>query len=178
MRCNNWVLKDTYPQHEGCFHKINSGSHSIYKPAWSCIICSISNNAEDIPLRNEFFLNCGSDSITFKLKHATVFYAITNDPGYGVSFCSMWFLEPMSDVFFSLFRVTTHDFLNVLLMWPLILIVMNACYFSIMYFGWSQLDALSLVYTLTLPRHNLDNAIITVCNSFLLICNYVLRWPL
>lgn len=113
-----------------------------------------------------------------RVLRATVFYAITNDPGYGVSFCSMWFLEPMYDVFFSLFRVTTHDFLNFLLMWPLILIVMNACYFSIMYFGWSQLDALSLVYTLTLPRHNLDNAIITVCNSFLLICNYVLRWPL
>lgn len=95
MRCNKWVLKDTYPQHEGCFHKINSGSHSIYKPAWSCIICSISNNAEDIPLRNEIFLNCGSDSITFKLKpthnlttysltlvHHSVSLAIKSDPKY------------------------------------------------------------------------------------------------
>lgn len=95
MRCNNWVLKDTYPQHEGCFHKINSGSHSIYKPAWSCIICSISNNAEDIPLRNEIFLNCGSDSITFKLKpthnlttysltlvHHSISLAIKSDPKY------------------------------------------------------------------------------------------------
>lgn len=105
MRCNNWVLKDTYPQHEGCFHKINSGSHSIYKPAWSCIICSISNNAEDIPLRNEIFLNCGSDSITFKLKpthnlttysltlvHHSISLAIKSDPKYRLTIPCNWII--------------------------------------------------------------------------------------